>query len=154
MKEVFKVLAVFAGTILTFACVVLSIQLCFTVDRLTRPQVHELTSPLAPGVIQNLCQKLDLAEGDPLCQPGATAYAPDFFPAVRASFEPGITTYDDVQGKLGRYLYKREPLVIQADGTRYFVCRYDFKGDRVFPVVFFFTGEGVLKRIFATISDN
>ena len=46
------------------------------------------------------------------------------------------------------------PTVTQADGAVYFDCRYDFKGDRVFPVVFFFTEDGVMKRLFATTGDD
>jgi len=142
------------ATIFAIICILLIIVIPTTVGRLTRPKIHEVSSPLETAVVQDLCQKLALAEDDPLCQPGAVVYAPDFFPAVRTTFQPGITTYDDVQEKLGDYQYKKGQLVTQVDGTKYFVCDYDFNGDRVFPVGFFFTDEGILKRVFATVGDD
>jgi len=159
MKEIvmdlLNILAVYVmGAFAILTCMILIIAVPTLVSRITRPKVHEVTSPLEAAVVQDLCQKLALSEDDPLCQPGAIVYAPDFFPAVRASFELGVTTYDDVQEKLGSYQYKRGTLVTQADGTAYFVCDYDFNGDRVFPVSFFFTENGVLERIIATVGDD
>ena len=124
------------------------------VSHLTKPKMSEVTTPLEPAVVQDLCHKLELSRDGPLCQPEAVVYAPDFFPAVRALFKPGVTTYDDIQGKLGNYQYKREPLITQADGTTYFTSSYDLKGDRVFPIHFFFTKEGTLEKIFATVGDD
>lgn len=155
VMDLIKILAVYVmGAVFILAWVVLIIAVPTIVSRITKPKVHEVTSPLEAAVVQDLCQKLGLSEDDPLCQTGVVVYAPDLFPAVKKSFEPGVATYDDVQENLGDYLYLREPLVTQADGTAYFVCRYDFNGDRVFPVVFFFTDEGVLERIFATVGDD
>lgn len=155
VMDLIRILAVYVmGAVAILACVVLIIAVPTIVSHITKPKVHEVTSPLEAVVVQDLCQKLALSEDDPLCQPGAIVYAPDFFPAVRASFEPGITTYDDVQEKLGSYQYKRGALVTQADGTAYFVCDYDFHGDRVFPVSFFFKENGVLERIVATVGDD
>lgn len=159
MKEIVrdlpKILAVYVmGAVAILTWMVLVIAVPTVVSRITRPKVYEVTSPLEATVVQDLCQKLALSEDGPLCQPGAIVYAPDFFSAVRASFEPGVTTYDDVQEKLGSYQYKRGELITQADGTAYFVCDYDFNGDRVFPVSFFFTGDGVLERIIATVGDD
>ena len=87
-------------------------------------------------------------------QPGAVVFAPDFFPAVRVQFKAGESAYDDVQDRLGSYQYQKGPTVTQADGTVYFRCRYDFKGDRVFPVVVSFSEDGVMKRLFATTRDD
>jgi len=155
IKDLSKLFTVYVvGAVLLFACMTSIIAVPTIVNRLTRPKVHEVTSPLKTDVVRDLCQKLALSEDDPLCQPGAIVYAPDFFPAVRASFEVGVTTYEDVQEKLGSYQYKRGALVTQADGTAYFVCDYDFNGDRVFPVSFFFTENGVLERIVATVGDD
>lgn len=152
MSKVFVIYVM--GMAAIIACMASIIVIPTLVSRFARPKVHEVTSPLGAAVVQDLCQKLALPEGDPLCQPGAVVYAPDFFPAVRTSFKPGVTTYDDVQDKLGSYQYKRGQLVTQADGISYFVCGYDFNGDRVFPVGFFFTEEGILERIFATVGDD
>jgi hypothetical protein len=158
-KDLIKFLVKFfiayvAGAVFIIACMSSIIVIPTIVSRLTRPKVHEVTSPLETGVVRDLCQKLTLPEDDPLCQPGAIVYAPDFFPAVRASFEPGITTYDDIQGKLGSYQYECKPPVNLVDGTAYFRCWYDFKGDRVFPVVFIFTDDSILERLSATVGDD
>jgi hypothetical protein len=64
-----------------------------------------------------------------------------------------VTAYEDVQAKLGTYRYEREPVVRLADGTAYYRCWYDFRGDRVFPVAFVYAEGGLLERSFATIGD-
>ena len=155
MRKAIKVFTVYVVGLLSISAgMFLLVAATTVVSHLTRPKVYEVTTPLEEEVVQDLCQKLALAEDDPLCQVGAIVYAPDFFPAVRASFQPGVTTYEDVQEKLGDYQYKRGQLVTQADGAAYFVCDYDFNGDRVFPVGFFFTDEGILERLFATVGDD
>lgn len=155
MRTVLKIIIIYvAGFVFLITCLFLLVMGFTIASRLTKPKIHEVTTPLEAIVVQNLCQKFSLPEDDPLCRPEAIVYAPDFFPAVRAAFTPGITTYDDVQEKLGSYQYERKPLVTQAGGTTYFRCRYDFNGDRVFPVGFSFTEDGVLKRIFATVGDD
>ena len=124
------------------------------IGRLKKPKIHEVTSPLEAEVVHDLCQKFDLLKDDSSCQPGAVVYAPDVFPAIIHSFEPGVTTYDDVQEKLGRYLYEREPTTTLADGSTYFVSAYDFRGDRVFTIGFLFGGDGVLQRILPAVYDD
>lgn len=155
MRHAIKVLIVYVVGLLSIpACMFLLVVASTVVGHLTRPKVYEVTTPLEEEVVQDLCQKLALAEDDPLCQVGAVVYAPDFFPAVRASFQRGVTTYEDVQEKFGEYQYERQSLVTQADGTAYFMCGYDFNGDRVFPVWFSFTKESILERVFATVGDD
>ena len=156
MKDSIKVIGQFFVVVIVILfgiCLVVG-GLPVVVRRLTMPKMHEVTSPLNAEVAHDLCQKLNLSEDDPPCRPGAIVFAPDFFPVVKALFKDGETTYDDVQEKLGTYLYKCEPTVTQADGTAYFVCRYDFKGDEAFPVVFFFTENGVLMRLVASVGDT
>jgi hypothetical protein len=82
-----------------------------------------------------------LSTDDPLCQPGASVYGPDFADAVQDRFERDVSTFTDVQEALGTYLYDREPRVTTADGYSSFRCWYDFNGDRIFPVIFRFSGE-------------
>jgi len=155
VKDLLKLSVTYVvGLIFILVCMAAIIMASTAMNIITRPQVHEVTSPLEAAVVQDLCQKLALPEDDPLCLPGAVVYAPDFFPAVKAAFEPGITTYDDVQEKLGVYKYRQDPLVIQADGVKYFRCWYDFNGDHVFPIVFSFTDENVLRQIFASAGDT
>jgi hypothetical protein len=155
VRDLTKLLIAFvSGAIVAITCLLLIVIVPTIVNRFARPKVHEVTSPLEPSVVHDLCQKLDLPVDDPLCQSKAVVYAPDFFPAVRAEFKPGMATYEDVQEKLAVYQYKYGPLVTVADGTAYYRCWYDFKGDRVFPVVFVFTEDGLLERLSTTIGDD
>lgn len=123
----------------------------------TPPKVSEVTTPLEATVVQDVCQQLALSKSDPLCQAGATVYAPDFFPAIKAAFKPGVNTYDDVQKKLGKYQYYCEPPVAHREGDNFitiFVCHYDLNGDRVFPFAFSCTKDGIIDRIYASPRDR
>jgi hypothetical protein len=155
IRDVVKLLIVYgAGVITTIVCLLLVVTIPTIVSRLTRPKVHEVTSPLGSSVVRDLCMNLDLPVDDPLCQSDAVVYAPDFFPAVRAEFRPGESTHDDVQSKLASYQYSCEPPVTLKDGTASYRCWCNFQGDRVFPIVFVFTESGLLERVFATVGDD
>lgn len=124
------------------------------VSRLRKPEVSEISSPLDAVTVAYLCHELVIPESSEVCLPASTVYAPDFFPAVYASFEVGVSTYDDVHSAIGEYEYSCKPPVTLSDGTEYFRCHYDFKGDRVFTFVLHFTGKGVLKRVLASAHDT
>ena len=116
----------------------------------------EKTTPLDPTVAGDLCVTFSLSSDDKRCQSGSTVYAPDFFDVIRKTFAPSKgawATYEEVQEKIGKYQYRFEPLVTQADGTTYFVAGYDLRGDRVYPIGMFFYGDGRLFRIVADIGD-
>lgn len=106
------------------------------VHHIQRPKISKVTTPLDADTVQDLCVKLELVENHSLCGSDRVVYAPDFFPAIKSYFEPGITTYDDVQAKLARYQYEREPTVTTADGVSTFRSSYDFRGDKIFLVSF------------------
>jgi hypothetical protein len=116
----------------------------------------EKTTPLDPAGVKELCQTFALPDDDPKCRPGAEVYAPDFFGVISETFQPKEgewATYDQVQSKLGKYQYKYEPPVTQADGLTYFRARYDLQGDRIYPIVMWFYGDGELWRLTADIGD-
>ena len=116
---------------------------------------RDKTSPLDQGVIKDICLKFELPTDDTHCQPGAQVYAPDFFGDITRAFQAhnGIYSTYDVQKKIGNYQFKYEPPVTEGDGTTYFVARYDLQGDRVYPIVMFFYGDGRLFRIVADVGD-
>jgi len=119
-------------------------------EQIARHPVHEVTTPLKPEVVQDVCRALDLPEADPLCKPGAVVYAPDFFPRIKKAFKPGVTTYDDIQEKLGKYQYKCEdPVYYPSLEQTYFWCDYALNEDHVFPFSFAFTEDRVLSRVVA-----
>jgi hypothetical protein len=117
---------------------------------------REKTSPLSQNVIQDICQKFEIPPNDSRCKPGAIVYAPDFFGDITRDFRAknGVySTYGDVQKKIGSYQFKYEPPVTENNGLTYFVARYDLRGDRVYPIVMFFYGDGRLFRIIADVGD-
>jgi hypothetical protein len=116
----------------------------------TRPKWHEITTPVPPTVVQDVCQKLNLPGDRRLCRPGAVVYAPELFPFIKRAFTPGVTTYEEIEQALGQYRYHcEEPVTYPGLGLTLFRCWYDFNQDHVFPFVFSFTDDGVLETIFA-----
>jgi hypothetical protein len=116
----------------------------------------EKTTPLDPTVVGELCVTFSLPSDDKRCQPDNIVYAPEFFDVIRKTFAPrngAWATYEEVQKKIGKYQYRFEPPVTQADGTTYFVVGYDLAEDRVYPIGMFFHGDGRLFRIVADVGD-
>jgi hypothetical protein len=117
---------------------------------------REKTSPLHEDVIQDICLKFIIPPNDSRCKSGSKVYAPDFFGDITRAFRAknGIySTYDEVQNKIGKYQFDYEPPVTDGSGRTYFVVWYDLRGDRVFPIVMFFYGDGRLYRIIADVGD-
>ncbi len=111
-------------------------------------RIRQLTTPLEPAVVQDLCQKLSLPKGSRLCQPGAAVYAPEFYPAIHSAIKRGVTTYDEVQYMLGAYQVEREPPVGYADGA-IFSCTYDLRGDGMFHFGISFREDGRVHHVIA-----
>lgn len=158
MRALYAFRAIGAIILLTaagaFLCLLLAVALYGAVlilgEQVTRRPVHEVTTPLKAEVVQDVCQALALPETDPLCKPGAVVYAPDFFPRIHKAFKPGVTTYDEIQKKLGKYQWKCEdPVYYPSLGKTFFRCDYALNEDHVFPFSFSFTEDGVLDKIFA-----
>lgn len=143
---IFLVLAVMAACTACVGPVALS--------RFRRPAISEVTTPLPPEVVSDICHKFEVREDDWRCRADAKVYAPDFFPLIRSAFQPESSTYDDVQAKLGIYQYHCESLIIEANGNKYYTCDYDLHDDRVFPIGIFFKDDNTVWRIFATIGDD
>jgi len=119
-------------------------------------QWREHTTPLDPEVVADICEKFGLPEDDPRCQPGATVYAPEFFRTIGETFQPpdgDWATYSQVEEILGEYKFDEEPITILSDGTEYFRCWYDLRGDRVYPIVISFNSDGSIRKIIADVVD-
>lgn len=117
---------------------------------------RDKTTPLDTATTQQLCLAFNIPSTDSRCQAGAATYGPEFFKTIQRTFPvdgPNQATFDQVQAKLGKNEFKREPLVKVSDGTEYFVVRYDLRGDRVYPIVMFFYADGRLFRLIADIGD-
>lgn len=124
------------------------------------------TSPLPAYTIATLCSNFDLEEKDPLCSGKNDVYAPDFFATIRETFRPeieyglntaeGITTYEDVESKLGMFKYECEPLTIQTSPKlTYFRCGYDLRGDRVSLIgIYFRSPENTVYRMDTLVGQD
>ena len=115
---------------------------------------QEKTRPLSTEVTQDLCTKFDIPADDRRCQPKAIVYAYDFFGTIKVALrttDQRQLAFDQVQEKLGKYQYYREPLTTVSDGTQYHECWYDFQGDRVYPIAISFFSDGRVWRVFADI---
>ena len=108
------------------------------------------TTPLPISVVEELCLNLGTKEPGENCQPNNVVHAPDLFDEIEAHFKnlpDREKTYDVVQAKLGAYLdYCEKP---DPDGD--YRCRYDLRGDDVYPVFFYFDKNGMYYRIIANI---
>lgn len=119
------------------------------------PPIEEITTPLEPAVAQDMCQKMSLRNTDRRCQEGAVVYAEDFAQEIRVAFEPGVSTYADVQEVFGPYQYEcEEPVYYRSLNVTVFRCWYDLRGDRVYRIGFGFTDDGVLRAIYASPRDS
>lgn len=127
-------------------------------ELLSKPSISEVTDPLEPGTVADICQRFSLPPKDPRCQAGAQVYAVDFFDLPRRAFRPGVTTYADVHAKLGPYEYQCRKPEWNANGTWTYRCYYDFKGDRTYTIIVRFVGteqgNGVVDAILLNAGDT
>ena len=111
------------------------------------------TTPLATSTVEDVCLRFGIKESSEHCQSNAVVYAPDFFDEIKDYFRnlpDHDKTYDVVQDKLGAYLdYCEKP---NPDG--HYRCRYDLRGDDVYPVFFYFDKNGTYYRIIANIGGS
>jgi hypothetical protein len=117
---------------------------------------RDRTSPLSETTVKDICLKFNLSQQDARCKQGAVIYAPDFFQTIRSDFihsNGESVTYDYVQEKIGKYQYEREPMIMDRSGNEYFRCRYDLRGDRVYPIGITFDSKGFVLEFFASTSD-
>ncbi len=108
---------------------------------------RERTSPLPLHVIKDICKKFSIQENDRLCGLNSAVYAPDFYPIIQEYFQAlkdAPVTYSQVNEKLAIYRDYCEPKVVQADDAEYFRCFYDLRGDKVYPIAFYFYGDRTL----------
>ena len=111
------------------------------------------TTALPKSVVEDLCLKLDIKESSEQCQADAVVYAPDLFDEIKAYFKnlpKEDKTYDVIQDKLGAYLdYCAEP---DPDGV--YRCRYDLRGDDVYPFYIYYDKNGRYYDIIASAGGS
>lgn len=106
------------------------------------------TTPLPNETIGILCNNLELESEHPLCNGKKDVYGPDFIDIISDTFRPyeayklessEAATYDEVEEKIGAFRYECGPVITAGDGFTYFICDYDLRGDKEFPISIIFT---------------
>jgi len=113
-----------------------------------RNDYKSITTPLPASVVEDICLKLNIMASSDNCQSDMPVYAPDFFDEIETYFGDvprNNRTYDFVQERLGIYLdYCATPY---PNGD--YRCVYDLRGDRLYPVYFYFDKDDHYFRIIA-----
>ena len=107
----------------------------------------ERTTPLPMDTVNTLCANFQLERDHKLCNGKRDVYGPDFYDILRDTFRSyeyeiarnEAKTYEDVEEKIGEFKYECDPVVTTGDDFSYFMCRYDFRGDREFTIGIMFT---------------
>jgi hypothetical protein len=126
-------------TVLIFACLLVIV--------LRNSNWKKRTTPLPRDRVSTLCANFQLPKDHPLCNGKKDVYGPDFYDILRDEFRSyeyeiarnEAATYEDVEDKIGEFKYECDAVVDQADGFSYFMCSYDFRGDRDFVIGIMFT---------------
>lgn len=111
------------------------------------------TTPLTKSVVDDICLQLDIRESSDHCQSNAVVYAPDLFDEIKTYFRnlpDQDKTYDVVRDKLGAYLDSCEEPA--PDG--HYRCKYDLRGDKKYPIFFYFNQGGFYYRIIANTGGS
>ncbi len=154
-KSLIIVLAAIAAILMVIACllaVVTTSAMLFSVF-LEYTTWREHTSPLSDSVIIDLCNKMDIPIDDPICKPGAIVYGPDFYQHIRRELLSDATNFDEVERLLGDYKISCESPQKLYDGSSYYLCDYDIRGDRVYLISVFFDDNDTVFRIISDIFD-
>lgn len=113
----------------------------------------KITTPLPRDVVDDICSKFEIDQGDGRCLQDSVVYGPDFFPDILAYFKRlprHEAQLETVHDKLGPYLESCDT----PDNEGYYRCWYDLRGDGIYSVVIFFTKEGNIYRVIANSSGS
>ena len=113
----------------------------------------KITTPLPKNTVSDICSKFELDVNDDRCLPGSVVYGPDFFDDIKAylnNLPDEKATFDVVHDKLGLYLVFCE----SPNNEGHYACRYDLRGDGIYPILIFFTKDGYYYRIIANTSGS
>lgn len=111
------------------------------------------TTSLPKSVVEDICLKLGIESSIENCKSNAVVYAPELFDEIKTYFKDmpdQDKTYGTVQDKLGTYLVSCE----KPDPDGYYRCRYDLRGDKVYPIFFLFDKDNFYYEIIANIGGS
>lgn len=116
------------------------------------------TTLLKAEVIRDVCEKFEISDEDPRCQPGSKVYAPEFFADIKAyirALPKEKSNVEEVQRLLGKYEIDRDPTItMRKDGTGYYRIFYDLRGDLVYQIAVKFTKNGRIEEITANTGGS
>ncbi len=113
----------------------------------------KITTPLPRNIAEDICVKFEISSEDPRCSGDTVVYAPDFFSDIKIYFNKlpeESSTYDMVQDKLDAYLIQCS----EPDNKGYYQCRYDIRGDGIYPISIHFNKENRYYQIFANTGGS
>lgn len=111
------------------------------------------TTPLDKDVIEDVCLQLKIQALSEQCKPKAVVYAPDFFDDIKIYFNNLANqdkTYSVVQKHLGAYLILCE----DPDPDGFYRCKYDLRGDGVYPIFFLYNKSSLYYEIIASTGGS
>lgn len=112
-----------------------------------------ITTPLSHETAADICKKFEIDPDDARCHPDAVVYGPDFFADINLYFKEvpkEEATFDLVQSKLGAYLDACE----RPNDKGYYRCRYDLRGDGIYPIFVLFNDKDVYYQVIADTSGG
>jgi hypothetical protein len=113
----------------------------------------KITTPLPKNVVDDICSKFEIDRNDVRCLPDAIVYAPDFFGDIKTYLQrlpDQDATFEIVNEILGIYLVRCG----SPDDEGYYSCRYDIRGDGIYPIFVHFTKEGQIYRVIANTGGS
>jgi hypothetical protein len=103
-------------------------------------------TPLDAEVLADLCHNISIETEK--CKSTAQIYTTDLIREIRAAFPIGTTTYEDVQGAIGKYQYGFTYPVRGANGNEVTLSWYDFVGDNFTRIRFDFDTDFIVRQIY------
>lgn len=146
------------GIIILAVCIYFAVLLAgdiqaYSVQVQQRYDYTKITTPLPNSVVNDICTKFELSPKDKRCQPNSIVYGPDFFEDIQNYLQKvpdEEKTYRTVQEKLGNY----QVLCETPDNKGHYACRYDLRGDGIYPIGIFFDKEDHYFWVIANIGGS
>lgn len=146
------------GSIVAFYLIRFTVYIYTSVQQINARAIEQsdytkITTPLSADVAHDLCVEFEISPTDRRCESGAVVYGPDFFSDIKTYFfalPKQDATYQTVEDKLGAYRVSCE----HPDNEGHYSCRYDIRGDGIYPIGIFFTKDGFYYRIIANTSSS
>lgn len=112
---------------------------------------YETTEPLDELTKFNLCHKLEISVDDERCAKGHDTYSNAFNREIHKLIEAGkLETHDEWLSLFGAY----ETRCQERKNKQYYVCRYDFKGDKFLYISVFYNQDESVDEVFFNYIDD